>query len=274
VTASVATGGSIVAAGVSSVAAKVAGASAGVVCSGAAFSVRLATPSGGGLGGRIVWCFSTSRFEISCSICALNSFEARLNSLSALPIWRAISGNFLGPNTTRANKNRKIVSEKLMRFIILPEPEKRQSLRVELIFQQLAPERSFTWSAQSHSPITQTLNQLEQDLKSGTISGPQQDFAQIRQASQNPGIAKSRAITITITAVMKAAETRSVNCVGERIGSARKPSNSLATTQALNPIHGENRNVAVKMLPRRHSVLPTGGGTREGITNRDCDAGR
>src|SRR5579864_137943 len=129
-TASVATGcGSIVAAGVSSVAAKVAGASAGVVCSGAAFSVRLATPSGGGLGGRIVWCFSTSRFEISCSICALNSFEARLNSLSALPIWRAISGNFLGPKTTRANKNRKIVSEKLMRFIILPEPEKRQSLR-------------------------------------------------------------------------------------------------------------------------------------------------
>jgi hypothetical protein len=28
----------------------------------------------------------------------------------------------------RAKKNRKTVSEKLMRFIILPEPEKRQSL--------------------------------------------------------------------------------------------------------------------------------------------------
>jgi hypothetical protein len=39
---------------------------------------------------------------------------------------RAISGNFLGPKMMRARKNRKIVSEKLMRFIILPEPEKRQ----------------------------------------------------------------------------------------------------------------------------------------------------
>jgi hypothetical protein len=29
----------------------------------------------------------------------------------------------------RAKKNRKIVSEKVMRFIILPELEKRQSLR-------------------------------------------------------------------------------------------------------------------------------------------------
>src|SRR3954471_22996776 len=44
-----------------------------------------------------------------------------------LPTWRAISGSFLGPKTTRARKNRKIVSEKLMRFIILPEREKRQS---------------------------------------------------------------------------------------------------------------------------------------------------
>ena len=99
------------------------------VAVGSAFSVRLATPSGVGLGGRIVCCFSTSKWEISCSICALNSFEARLNSLSALPTVRAISGNFLGPKMTRAKKNRKIVSEKLMRFIILPEPEKRQSLR-------------------------------------------------------------------------------------------------------------------------------------------------
>ena len=36
-----------------------------------------------------------------------------------LPTWRAISGNFFGPKTTRARKNRKIVSEKLMRFIVL-----------------------------------------------------------------------------------------------------------------------------------------------------------
>ena len=107
-----------------------------MVWSDAALSVRLATPSGGGLGGRIVRRFSTSRLEISCSICALNSFDARLNSLSALPTWRAISGNFLGPKMTRAKKNRKIVSEKLMRFIILPEPEKRQSLAFTSFFAQ------------------------------------------------------------------------------------------------------------------------------------------
>src|SRR5579864_7611453 len=40
---------------------------------------------------------------------------------------RAISGSFLGPKTIRARKNRKIVSEKLMRFIILPRKERRQS---------------------------------------------------------------------------------------------------------------------------------------------------
>jgi hypothetical protein len=34
----------------------------------------------------------------------------------------------LGPKMMRAKKNRKIVSEKVMRFIILPELEKRQSL--------------------------------------------------------------------------------------------------------------------------------------------------
>src|SRR5579864_5027474 len=204
-TASVATGcGSIVAAGVSSVAAKVAGASAGVVCSGAAFSVRLATPSGGGLGGRIVWCFSTSRFEISCSICALNSFEARLNSLSALPIWRAISGNFLGPKTIRAKKNRKIVSEKVMRFIILPEPEKRQSLRVGLIWQQLGPQSSSTSSAQSNSPIAQAFNQLAQDLKSGNIRC-QQDLAQIQQAFQNQA---SQTRAIIIAEAVNEAQTR------------------------------------------------------------------
>src|ERR1035437_7690616 len=87
---------------------------------------RLVAPSEGGLGGRIVWRWSTSRFEISCSICALNSLEARLNSFIYFPTWRAISGNFLGPKMMSAKKNRKIVSEKLMRFIILPEPEKRQ----------------------------------------------------------------------------------------------------------------------------------------------------
>src|SRR5579863_8973115 len=46
-----------------------------------------------------------------------------------LPTWRAISGNLLGPKMTRASKKRKTVSEKLMRFIILPEPEKRQWTR-------------------------------------------------------------------------------------------------------------------------------------------------
>ena len=143
-TASVATGGSSVlaaATGSSVEAANVAGGSAGVVWSDAALSVRLATPSGGGLGGRIVRRFSTSRLEISCSICALNSFDARLNSFSALPTWRAISGNFLGPKMTRAKKNRKIVSEKLMRFIILPEPEKRQSLRDNGLTNFVSPPR-------------------------------------------------------------------------------------------------------------------------------------
>ena len=52
--------------------------------------------------------------------------EARLNSFMYLPTWRAISGNFLGPKMMRAKKNRKTVSEKLMGFIILPEPEKQQ----------------------------------------------------------------------------------------------------------------------------------------------------
>lgn len=97
-----------------------------MACPGAAYSARLVTPGGVELGGRIVCRFSTSRLEISCSICALNSFEARLNSLSALPTWRAISGSFFGPKMTRARKNKKIVSEKLMPIIILPEPEKRQ----------------------------------------------------------------------------------------------------------------------------------------------------
>ena len=130
-TASVATGRGPAAEAIGSSvgAARVAGASAGADCPGAGYRARLATPSGGRLGGRIVGRLSTSKFDISCSICALNSFEARLNSLSALPIWRAISGNFLGPKITSARKNRKIVSEKLMRFIILPESKKRQSLR-------------------------------------------------------------------------------------------------------------------------------------------------
>src|SRR5215469_4946581 len=72
-------------------------------------------PAGVGLGGRMVCLFSFSRWAISCSICALNSFEARLNSFRYLPTWRAISGNFFGPKMMRAKKNRKIVSEKLIR---------------------------------------------------------------------------------------------------------------------------------------------------------------
>jgi hypothetical protein len=42
------------------------------------------------------------------------------------PTWRAISGNFFGPKMIRAKKNKKIVSEKLMNFIILPDREKQQ----------------------------------------------------------------------------------------------------------------------------------------------------
>jgi len=52
---------------------------------GAEFNVRLAVPSGAGLGGRTLG-FSTSRCAISCSICALNSLEARRNSFMYLPI--------------------------------------------------------------------------------------------------------------------------------------------------------------------------------------------
>ena len=111
----------------SSEVANAAGGSEAAASMGAAYRVRLVVPSGVGLGGRTVDLFSTSRCAISCSICALNSFEARLNSLRYLPTWRAISGNFLGPKMMRAKKNRKIVSEKLMRFIILPGKEKQQS---------------------------------------------------------------------------------------------------------------------------------------------------
>jgi len=105
-----------------------------------------------------------------------------------------------------------------MRFIILPEPEKRQSLQVELIFQQLGPESSFTWPAQSHSPITQTFNRLEQHLKSGNISGPQQDFAQVRQASQNQAsqIQGHRHHHYS-------GDEGGGNAISQRIGSAREP---------------------------------------------------
>src|SRR5215471_21806025 len=85
-------------------------------------------PAGVGLGGRMVCLFSFSRWAISCSICALNSLEARLNSFRYLPTWRAISGSFLGPKMTRARKNRKIVSEKLMPIMILCPGKRGQSL--------------------------------------------------------------------------------------------------------------------------------------------------
>lgn len=77
--------------------------------------LRLSVPAGVGLGASAVFrVFSTSRCAISCSICDLNSFEARRNSLSTFPTWRAISGNFFGPKIISARKKRKIVSEKLM----------------------------------------------------------------------------------------------------------------------------------------------------------------
>src|ERR1700722_8755110 len=72
----------------------------------------------------MVWrLFSISSCEISDSICALNSFEARLNSFRALPICRPISGNFFGPNRIRAKRKRKIISGKprFMIPMILPE---------------------------------------------------------------------------------------------------------------------------------------------------------
>jgi len=81
----------------------------------AAFRLKLeTTPRGGALGGRTSCFFSTSKCAISVSICDRNSLEARRSSASSFPAWRAISGNFFGPNTIRARKNRKIVSEKLM----------------------------------------------------------------------------------------------------------------------------------------------------------------
>src|SRR5579862_4477509 len=80
-------------------------------------------PSGGAVGSITVFLglscqdflwFSKSAFEISASICALNSFDARRKSLRIFPTWRPISGNFLGPKINNATKNRKIVSEKLI----------------------------------------------------------------------------------------------------------------------------------------------------------------
>jgi hypothetical protein len=53
-----------------------------------------------------------------------NSFENRLES-SRSKRWRAISGGFLGPKTRKA-KNRKIVSEKLIRFIVLPQRRRKK----------------------------------------------------------------------------------------------------------------------------------------------------
>ena len=101
--------------------------------------VRLAVPSGAkpsvvwlspaqldelSVGVRICG-FAVSSCEISCSICALNSFEARLNSFDHLPTVRAISGNFLGPKMMRARKNRKMVSP-THSVIIVQEAERRQ----------------------------------------------------------------------------------------------------------------------------------------------------
>lgn len=81
-----------------------------------ASKVRLAVPEGAGTDGSIVFFrSSTSRRATSCSICDLKSFDARRNSASSFPAWRAISGNFFGPKMTSARKNRKMVSEKLMR---------------------------------------------------------------------------------------------------------------------------------------------------------------
>ena len=81
----------------------------------AGFKLRLAVVAGA------VWLeaelgrfFSTSRWAISVSICDLNSFEARRSSARSRPACRAISGSFLGPKMIRANKNKKIVSEKLI----------------------------------------------------------------------------------------------------------------------------------------------------------------
>ena len=75
--------------------------------------VPLATdPTGGCDGGKICGVESRSIFAISFSICALNSFDARLKSLSAFPSCRPISGIFFGPKMIRARRKRNTISEK------------------------------------------------------------------------------------------------------------------------------------------------------------------
>ncbi len=84
---------------------------------------RVATAPPGASDGGKIWRLlcSASMLEISDSIWDRNSLEALRNSFIILPSWRAISGNFLGPKTSKAKTKRKIVSPKLITFMILPE---------------------------------------------------------------------------------------------------------------------------------------------------------
>ncbi len=72
---------------------------------------------------------SSSSWRISASSCHLNSLLARLNSARAFPIWRPISGNFLGPKMMRANNEDEdhFRHAKIHRAIILPRLLERQT---------------------------------------------------------------------------------------------------------------------------------------------------
>src|ERR1700679_3737453 len=82
--------------------------------------MRLARePRGACIGGRIWGLTSDWTALISDSIWERNSFEARRNSFMMRPIWRPISGSFLGPKRISARKKRKIISPEKPKFIVL-----------------------------------------------------------------------------------------------------------------------------------------------------------
>ena len=85
---------------------------------------RLRNRPGPRTGGRMVCgCFRYRACEISDSICALNSLEARLNSLRARPTCRPISGNFLGPKRIKGQKEQEnhLWETQIHGVMILPE---------------------------------------------------------------------------------------------------------------------------------------------------------
>ena len=109
---------------------------------------RLAPDGRDGLAGL----FSRSSCEISDSICALNSFEARLNSFRALPICRPISGNFLGPNRIRAKRKRKIISGKPRFIASMILPERIAGNRCVQLLQASSATNGLRWNGVSAEP--------------------------------------------------------------------------------------------------------------------------